>query len=258
MSSLSRLRTTASVAVVCVLAFEGAAPLAGSQDPPAPPPASQGQPQLPSEVRPRMRQHFAKGAAMRDAVIRGDLEAVRAPATWLAEHPQDDLPASAQPQILEMRRLSAEVAGAKDLPQAARGVARLAAACGACHTAIEVTPTLMAALPRREDQTLAGHMRKHYRAADLLYRGLIVPSEHSWKLGAEALTGDPLELELRREPTAKPEIEALAKRLHGLAQEAGKAADPKARSEVYAQMLQTCADCHKRQNVVMPQGAGGN
>ena len=43
---------------------------------------------------------------------------------------QDDLPESAQPNILEMRRLAAEVAAAKDLPQAARGVARLAAACG--------------------------------------------------------------------------------------------------------------------------------
>jgi cytochrome c553 len=203
-----------------------------------------------------MREHFAKGAAMRDAVIRADLEGVREPAKWLAEHPQDDLPAVAEPNIREMQRLAAEVAAAKDLPQAAHGVARLAAACGACHTAIEVTPTLMAALPRKEDTTLAGHMRKHYRAADLLYRGLIVPSEHSWKVGSEALTGDPVELELRPGAAAKPEIEALAKRLHGLAEEAGKAADAKARSEVYGRMLETCADCHKRQNVVMPPAAG--
>ena len=154
-----------------------------------------------------------------------------------------------------MRRLAAEVAAAKDLPQAARGVARLAAACGACHTAIEVTPTLMAAFPRGEDETLAGHMRKHHRAADLLYRGLVVPSEHSWNSGAKALAGDPAELELRRGPTARPEIEALAKRLHGLAEEAGTAGDPKARSDVYGRMLETCSDCHKRQKVVIPQGA---
>ena len=203
-----------------------------------------------------MREHFSKGAAIRDAVIRADLAGVRAPAKWLADHPQDDLPESAQPNILEMRRLAAEVAAAKDLPQAARGVARLAAACGACHTAIDVTPTLMAAMPRREDETLAGHMRKHYRAADLLYRGLVVPSEHSWNTGAAALAGDPTELELRRGPTARPEIEALAKRLHGLAQEAGKAGNPKARSEVYGRMLETCSDCHKLQKIVIPQGAG--
>jgi hypothetical protein len=62
-------------------------------------------------------------------------------------------------------------------------------------------------------------------------------------------------VELRRGPTARPEIEALAKRLHGLAEEAGTTSDPKARSEIYGRMLETCSDCHKRQKVVIPQGA---
>ena len=161
MCCLSRLGTSGSVVVCCLLAVGGFAPLAGSQGTPVP----QTQPQ-PTELRPRMREHFAKGAAIRDAVIRADLEGVRAPAKWLADHPQEDLPESAQPNILEMRRLAGEVAAAKDLPQAARGVARLAAACGACHTAIEVTPTLVAAFPRGEDETLKGEMKKHYRAAE--------------------------------------------------------------------------------------------
>lgn len=252
MCCLSRLGTSGSVVVCCLLAVGGFAPLAGSQGTPVP----QTQPQ-PTELRPRMREHFSKGAAIRDAVIRADLEGVRAPAKWLADHPQEDLPDSAQPNILEMRRLAAEVAAAKDLPQAARGVARLAAACGACHTAIEVTPTLVAAFPRGEDETLKGEMKKHYRAADLLYRGLVVPSEHSWTSGAKALAGDPTELELRRGPGAKPEIETLARRLHDLAEEAGKAGDPKARTEVYGRMLETCSDCHKRQKVVIRQGASG-
>jgi hypothetical protein len=60
---------------------------------------------------------------------------------------------------------------------------------------------------------------------------------------------------LRRGPTARPEIEALAKRLHGLAEEAVTTSDPKARSEIYGRMLETCSDCHKRQKVVIPQGA---
>jgi cytochrome c553 len=250
MSCVSPLGASVSV-VVCLLAFDAVVPLAWTQGAPVP----QGQPKTTPELRPHMREHFAKGAAIRDAVIRADLEGVRAPAKWLADHPQEDVPESAQPNVVEMRRLAAEVAAAKDLPQAARGVARLAAACGSCHTAIEVTPTLIAAFPRGEDETLTGHMRKHYRAADLLYRGLVVPSEHSWNAGAKALAGDPAELELRRGPTARPEIEALAKRLHGLAEEAGKAGDSKARVEIYGRMLETCSDCHKRQKVVIAQGA---
>jgi cytochrome c553 len=254
MSFRFRLASSVALPALCLLALDGVVPLAGSQDPPPPPPPSQPAGQPAPTVRPRMREHFSRGAAIRDAVIRADLEGVRAPATWLAEHPQTDLPASAQPNIGEMQRLAAEVAAASDLPQAARGMARLAAACGACHTAISATPTLMAGIPRDEDDTLPGHMRKHYRAADLLYRGLVVPSTRSWNLGADALAGDPVELELKRGSTPQPEIEALAQRLHGLAREARKAEDPKSRSDVYGQMLATCSECHKLQNVVIKQG----
>jgi cytochrome c553 len=202
-----------------------------------------------------MREHFTRGAAIRDAIIRADLEAVRAPAKWLAEHTQEDLPPSALPHIGEMQRLAADVAAASDLSHAALGLGRLAAACGACHTAVDATPTLMAALPRGEDNTLSGRMRKHYRAADLLYRGLVVPSTHSWNLGAEALSADPATLDLKRGVTPQPEIEALAQRLHDLAEHAGNAQDPKSRSEIYAQMLETCSDCHKRQHVEIDEGA---
>ena len=177
MSWLPSLGASVSVFVCCLLAFDGGAP--GLR------PGLRATRRLKASPKPHpscapMREHFAKGAAIRDAVIRADLEGVRAPAKWLADHPQDDVPGSAQANVPEMRRLAAEVAAAKDLPQAARSVARLAAACGSCHTAIQVTPTLIAALPRGEDETLAGHMRKHYRAADLLYRGLVVLSDHSW------------------------------------------------------------------------------
>jgi len=209
-------------------------------------------------VRPRMREHFTRGAAIRDAVIRADLEGVRAPAQWLAEHPQEDLPVSALPHIGEMQRVAAEVAAASDLSQAARGLGRLAAACGGCHTAVDATPTLMAAVPRGEDNTLTGSMRKHYRAADLLYRGLVVPSTHSWNLGAEALTADPATLDLKRGATPQPEIEELAQRLRDLGVQARKVEDPKSRSEIYGQMLETCSECHKRQGVEIKQGSPGD
>ncbi len=254
MSFRFRMTSGVTLSILCLLALDGAALFAGAQDPP-PPSQPAGQPG--SSVRPRMREHFTRGAAIRDAVIRADLDGVREPARWLAEHPQTDLPASAQSNIGEMQRLSAQLAKAPDLAQAARGMAQLAAACGACHTAVEVTPTLMASMPRGEDESLTGHMRKHYRAADLLYRGLVVPSDDSWNRGADALTGDPVELELKRGSTPQPEIEALAKQLHGLAQQARKATDARARSEIYGQMLATCSDCHKKQSVDIKQGKAG-
>jgi cytochrome c553 len=248
-----RLASSVLLPALCLLPSDRGLSFAGSHGVTSTQEQVPGQP-APS-VRPRMREHFTRGAAIRDAVIRADLEAVRGPAKWLAEHPQEDLPVSAQPHIGEMQRLAAEVAAASDLLQAARGLGRLAAACGACHTAVEATPTLMAALPRGEDNTLTGRMRKHYRAADLLYRGLVVPSTHSWNLGAEALSADPATLDLKRRATPHPEIEALAQRLHDLAEQARKAEDPKSRSEIYGQMLETCSGCHKRQDVEIEEGA---
>jgi len=264
-----RFRSAARVALAALslVAADGLARHAWSQGTPAqtpqPPPTPRptdpvppvqpaGQP--PNSVRPRMREHFARGAEIRDAVIRADLEGIRVPAKWLAELPQEDLPASGQPYIGQMQRLATEIGGATDIAQAANGVARLAAACGECHLAMDVTPTLMAKRAKGEDETLAGRMRKHYRAADLLYRGLIVPNEHSWEVGAGVLTEDPVQIALKPGGTPTPEIEALSKRLRDLAQEASKATDQKARSDVYGRMLATCSACHKEQGISVLQG----
>ena len=133
MSLRFRRASSVSFPVLCLLALEGRASLVWPQGTAAPTNQVPGQPA--PTVRPRMREHFTRGAEIRDAVIRADLEAVRAPARWLAEHPQEDLPLSAQPNIAEMQRLAAEVAAASDLVQASRGMAQLAAACGSCHTA---------------------------------------------------------------------------------------------------------------------------
>ena len=66
MSFGSRLVSIVPWSVLCLLLLDGAAPpVAESQT--APPPAPGGQPT--ATVRPRMRQHFAQGAAIRDAVL---------------------------------------------------------------------------------------------------------------------------------------------------------------------------------------------
>ena len=215
MSLRFRPALSVSLPVLCLLALEGSASVTWSQGTAAPP----------NQFRPACAHRAAPDAGALRARRRNPRRrhpgrprgGSRSGTRWLAEHPQEDLPLSAQPNIAEMQRRAAEVAAASDLVQAARGTALLAAACGSCHTAVDATPTLMAALTRGENETLAGHMRKHYRAADLLYRGLVVPSTHSWNSRGGALTGDPVELELKRGSTPQPEIEALAQRLHDLA-----------------------------------------
>ena len=231
---------------------------AGAQAPTAPAgqPATTGSGQEPSPVRPRMRAHFSHVSEIRDAMIRSGSPASDR-RTWLATQPQDGLPVAAQPHVGEMQRVAAEVAAAQSLPQAASGMARLAAACGNCHVAVKANPTLIAVLPRAEDETIKGRMRKHYRAAEHLYRGLVVPASHSWQLGVEALSGNPVELELTKSGKPSPEIRALAQRLLGLAQNAGSAESQGARWPLYGQMLTTCAECHSRQGMVIPPTPDG-
>ncbi len=208
-----------------------------------------------TSVRPRMRGHFTHVAEIRDAVIRADLEGVRPPAKWLSEQPQEGLPASAQANVGEMQRIAVEVASAGDIPGAARGMARLAAACGTCHVDVQATPTLLAIMPKDEEATLAGRMRLHYRASQHLYRGLIVPSTHSWNQGADGLLGAPVDQELKKGGGSSPEITALGQRLRSLAEQARKAETQDARAQVYGQILTTCSECHKHQGIVVPREA---
>jgi len=79
-----------------------------------------------------------------------------------------------------------------------------------------------------------------------------------WNLGAEALTADPATLDLKRGATPQPEIEELAQRLRDLGVQARKVEDPKSRSEIYGQMLETCSECHKRQGVEIKPGSPGD
>ncbi len=106
----------------------------------------------------------------------------------------------------------------------------------------------MAAIPKGEDDTLQGRMKKHSRGADLLYRGLVVPNDYSWTRGAELLSGDPTDIALKLRKGPQPEVEALAKQLYDQAQEAKKAAASE-RPALYGQMLVTCSSCHVQQKV---------
>jgi cytochrome c553 len=257
MSFRFRFVSSVSLSALCLLAADAALSVHAQEPPTSPVPPAQPAGQPAPTVRPRMREHYVRGAAIRDAVIRADLEAVREPATWLAEHAQDDLPASGQVSIQAMQLIAADLAKAPDLVTAAAGVSKLAASCGACHSAVNATPTLMAAIPKGEDDSLQGRMKKHSRGADLLYRGLIVPSDHSWTKGAEALSGDPMEIALKLRKGPQPQVEALAKQLYDQAQEA-KRASASDRPALYGQMLVTCSSCHVQQKVriKMPEPPG--
>jgi cytochrome c553 len=192
-----------------------------------------------------MREHFARVYEVESAVIRGDLEAVRAPAQWLASHdPSKELDKASASQVSTMRESARRAAEAKDIPTAATATASMLAACGDCHRAAGVVP-VPAIGPETTVGGTVGHMLQHLHAVELLADGLIIPSPTAWNKGANSLKEAPLRSsQLPRDPKLTREIAAAEDRVHLLAEQASKAGEEQARQTAYAQIITTCAQCH--------------
>jgi hypothetical protein len=193
-----------------------------------------------------MQAHFSQAMAAHEAVIRGDLLAVTAPALWLANHDAPSaLPAGSAPFVAQMKRAARRTAGTSSVLEAALGTADMLKTCGDCHRAVGTMPAPLAHAPAPDVAGMVGHMLAHQQALDQMLQGLIVPSSASWRSGAEALRTAPLHTsELPDDPKLTASIAASEKRIHELARQAGQAENSGARAVFYGQILARCADCH--------------
>jgi cytochrome c553 len=192
-----------------------------------------------------MRHHFAQVMVVNEAVIRGDLAGVRAPATFLATMtPPPGITAGAVPYFDELRRAARHAAEATSLPAAARETAAMLSQCGECHRASAVRPS--PAIPGKADLGgVVGHMLEHQRATDEMLLGLVLPSGSEWEHGAARLrTANLASGELPSDPKLTKEIAVAETRVHKLADQAEAARNSLDRSLVYTQLLTTCAQCH--------------
>jgi hypothetical protein len=192
-----------------------------------------------------MQVHFSQVMTVHEAIIRGDLAAVRAPATWLAAHEgPGSLPRGAAPFVLQMQRAARRTAQASTVLEAALGTADMLKTCGDCHRGVGTMPAT-ALSPSPAVGGIVGHMLAHQRSADQMLQGLIVPSSALWRAGAAGFSGAPLRAErLPEDPRLTPELAASERRIHELAAQAGKTDDGGARAVFYGQMIARCADCH--------------
>jgi cytochrome c2 len=220
--------------IALIIGLAAASVLAGAQGKPSDP-----------QTADHMKEHYSKVRAVEAAVIRGDLEAVREPASWLAAHESSrELDKASASQVSTMRQAARQAAEASDIPSAATATAAMLAACGDCHRAAAVVPA-----PGQSELPVVGgsvgHMLEHQRAVDQLADGLVIPSATLWKEGAEALQSSPLRTrELPRDPGLTREVAAAEDKVHLLAEQAATASEAPARTKSYAQIISTCAQCH--------------
>jgi len=176
---------------------------------------------------------------MRSAIIAGSKATAKAKATQLKQ--QLDAAVDPDTSALAGLRLAAHQGSeARSLSELTTSLAAMGQACGACHQQHAVTPVL--ASPTPPDQPPAMQMQLHQWATDRLWEGLVQPSDRRWQQGCDALRDDPL----AGEPNDRVPIEHVTqlKRVHALAQSAGRAHDRTQQAKAYADLLTTCGKCH--------------
>jgi hypothetical protein len=209
------------------------------------PPAQQAQASPAAvDVAKHMSDHFTRVREVEEAIIRGDVEAARPPALWLADHQETaGLPADVAPYVTEMKATAKAVASADSIGNAAVAASSLVASCGGCHEAAKVTPKLPELIAPTVAADTASHMKEHEYAVDLMYRGLVGPSDESWKQGAAALKAAPLGGKDLPQQVSKDAAVAEA-RVHELADRAIGATDRGAKIAIYGEIIGGCASCH--------------
>jgi hypothetical protein len=186
-----------------------------------------------------MRGHDAHGAAIREAVARGDLDTARRESRVLAElRPQGDLVPAWRKPLEAMNAAAARLAEATDIGAASHALGALARTCGDCHATLGGPAAPIGEAPEAEDGGVTLRMKRHQWAEARLWDGLVVPSDRAWRAGAHALADAPLV------PAAAPAADVLAQSVHALGRKAIVVGAPVDRGAVYGELMATCASCH--------------
>lgn len=232
----TRLFPLVALAIVLLIAGCGRSPEPAAQQTPAP---AAGVPNTPAH----MTEHFTKIREVEEAIIRGDLDAAKPPAQWIADHQETTgFPAGTERPLMDMKAAAKSVASAEDIENAAVASATLVGACGSCHAAAKVSPKLPPVGEDASGTARGRHMLEHQHAIDLMYRGLITPSSGDWSTGAKALKAAPLRDKALSDITK--EAVAAEARVHELAERAAGAAEKSTRVAIYGSVVGACASCH--------------
>lgn len=219
---------------------------------------SQSVPSTPARLA-EMRHHFADVMLVHEAVVRGDLPAVRPPALRVAAATMPPgMPATTATYLAEIRKAGQRAAEATTLAAAAEATVAMVTGCATCHQGVGVFP--VPSRPAGHDLGgIVGHMVEHQRAVDDMLIGLMVPSAAGWRRGAERLRAAPLlPREFPGDPKLTKDIRKVDLRVHELADQAIEAETPGARANAYVALLGTCSPCHGLHSKIWGPGRGGN
>jgi hypothetical protein len=195
-----------------------------------------------------MTVHFQRVVEVEAALIRGDLEAARGGAQYIADHDEvSGLPESGTPWLSAMRAEARSVAAARDIDAASGAASRMVKTCGDCHHTVRKGPSIVVgALPHESGTATSTEMTLHQWAADRMRDGLIGPSDSAWSAGAAALANDPIyQADVAVRTGRFQQMEEMARRTVDLGRRAAAMRDGFERAAAYGEFLASCAACHR-------------
>lgn len=190
--------------------------------------------------------HANKGAAMRDALIGGNLPIVRDLAGWMLRSLDDPLvPEEWGTYKLAMKDAAERAAFTVDVDVAAKAIADLAGQCGACHGKLG-GPRIGSEPPPQVDGSTASTMLRHRWATGRLWDGLMAPSDVAWKEGAQVLavaftTGD----NTPTPPSSEEDAARLKKEVHEFGQRGLALSNTDERRVLFGELIARCGQCHE-------------
>lgn len=184
--------------------------------------------------------HFDEVAALELAMARGDLEAARTAALEVEEVREiPGIPPGWEDEVDQLRRYASAVRTARSYEVAASAAAHMAASCGSCHLAHDVGP-IFTSVPAPPEVGEVEHMVEHVWAADRMWEGLMIPSDERWLAGARVLAHHVVPMHLLAQGTSAFGVQLKSLGLDALGD--GMLQD---RAQRYAEILNTCATCHR-------------
>jgi len=240
--------------ILLLLALAAVLACGGAED--ASEPTVKAEHEGPTEVEmvAAMEAHYTAAILAHDALIQGDLGLFRA---RLAELDSQALPANSpdawRPFEEQLHSASARARDVTELGAGASTMAAVALACGACHQSTPLGPVYPAPPPGEDAGHTKADMRKHERAALMLWDGVTGPSEYGWREGAEGLAGTRIFGDAESRGETDPSLLTREATLRGLGEEAKTATSLADRATLYGRLLATCGDCHQAVGVKLPQ-----
>lgn len=194
-----------------------------------------------------MSSHFLITISARNAVMDGDLFALRAIVDPLATYIYPmQLPAGWSPKLEALQSAARRTVEARTIDHAAQGVAAMAKVCGDCHIETSGDAKLSSTLPKEHtppSDTLAQRMDRHAWALGNLWIGLTGPSDTAWTDGATALAQSRAKM-IGANTALRGDMRPELKALRAIGADALSAKTSEARAELYGRALATCAYCH--------------